>query len=421
MGINAGIFRSYYEVSDSQKKVLLFSGISSSTILLSLLVGIGVVFAESFSEVLFSSSQYANIIRIALLQIPIVQLFDHYCTLLRYQKKVKQFVAISGLQVALSLIFLLFYVVFLKLGILGVYLNIITSNLIPLLIIMIILRKYYVMEFNIGYVKDSLSFSIPLMPGWFIIMYLMQANRFFLQAYHSPTEVGIYSIAARIAGICGMIMSMFMLAWDPLSYKLIPQKAKYYLYDSVARIFLFSASIIILGVTYFAKEILIILTTAKYYPAYKIVGIISMGILVMYFNSFIGMGIIISKRTIYKSVAMLIGALISTLSYVFFIPVYGIQAAASGLLIGYIISAIPLYYYGNKYCLIPFNIKRIGGTLALLIISVYTYYYFSGNTYTISLSWISIKILIILTLSYALMRIAFTPKEVRDLLTQLSK
>lgn len=415
MGINGGVFRSYYEVTDSERKVLLFSGISASTFILSVFVALCIIFTNSISILLFETDQYTTVIRIALLQIPIVQLFDHYCTLLRYQKKVKQFMMISGVQISLSLFFLLFYVVYLKMGIIGVYLNIITSNMIPLLYLIVVLSKYYTLKFSPQYVKESLKFSIPLMPGWFIIMYLMQSNRFYLQAYHSSTEVGLYSIAARIAGIAGMLMNMFMLAWDPLSYKLISEKSKYYLFDSIARIFLFLVSVIILVVTFFAKEVLIILTTENYYSAYKIVGIIALGVMSMNFNSFIGMGIIISRKTGFKSLALAVGATVSTIIYIVLIPIYGVQAAAIGLLMGYIFSAIPLYYYSNKYCPIPYNVSRITGSYLVLLISVLGYNYFAKDIYFISIKHILIKLGIIFVISCILLITSFKLKEFKDL------
>lgn len=411
-GINGGIFRHYYEVNEKEKKVLLFSGISSFTLILTVSVIIGIIFATQISNVLFKTDQYATILRIALIQIPIVQLFEHFTTLLRYQKKVRQFVLFSSLQLLLNLLFLLFYVVYLKLGLVGVYLNTITANAIPLVIIIIMLRKFYVIRFNYNYIKDCLAFSIPLMPGWFINMYLMQAGIYFLQAYHTTTEVGLFSIALRIASISGIAMSIFFLAWDPLSYKLITEKAKHYVYDSVARTFVFLVSILVIFITLYAKEALIIITTEKYYPAFKIVGFIALGLMTFYLNYFLGMGIIISKKTIYQSYARFFGAITSSTIFFLFIPKYGIYAAATGLITGYLTSSVGLYLFSQRLYKLPYKIVRIAMAYLITLLSIILYFYISSNIFSLSLITIGLKLLAIITISIGLLFILFEKGEI---------
>jgi O-antigen/teichoic acid export membrane protein len=420
-GINGGIFRHYYEVNDEEKKVLLFSGISSFTIILTLFVVFGIVFADSISNILFKSDHYANILRIALIQIPIVQLFEHFTTLLRYQKKVKQFVLISGLQLFLNLMFLLLYVVYLKLGLVGVYLNTITANAIPLIVIIIMLRKFYTIKFNLVYIKNCLAFSIPLMPGWVINMYLMQSSIFFLQASHSTTEVGLFSIATRIATISGMLMSIFFLAWDPLSYKLIKEKEKHHIYDSVARVFIFVVSILVIFITFFAKEVLIILTTEKYYSAYEIVGFIALGLMTFYLNYFIGMGIIISKKTIYQSYARFFGAITSSIIFFLFIPKYGIYAAAIGLITGYLTSSIGLYIFSYRLYRLPYNVKRLSISYFITLVSIILYFFLSTDNFSLSFISIGFKLLLILFIICLLFFSSFNKSEILKIKSVLLK
>jgi O-antigen/teichoic acid export membrane protein len=420
-GINGGIFRHYYEVNDKEKKVLLFSGISSFTIILTIFVIIGIISAESISILLFKSSNYTNILRIALIQVPIVQLFEHFTTLLRYQNKVKQFVIFSGLQLFLNLLFLLFYVVYLRLGLVGVYLNTITANAIPLVIIVVMLRKYYVWRFNINYIKDIFMFSIPLMPGWIINLYLMKSGIFFLQAYHTTTEVGLFTIATRIATIAGMFMSIFFLAWDPLSYKLIAEKRKHHVYDSVARIFVFLVSILVIVIAFYAKEVLIVLTTEKYYPAYKIVGFIALGTMTFYLNYFLGMGIIIAKKTIYQSYARLAGAISSSIIFFYFIPTYGVNAAAIGLITGYLSSSIGLYFFSKRLYKLPYKIGRISISYLITLSSIILYFIISSSNYSLSIITIGLKFVIILIIVTALFFTLFDNFEISRVKTILIK
>lgn len=412
LGISAGIFRHYYEVNDEKRKILLFSGISSQMVIIIAGVLVGVIFAEPISNVIFKTDKYANIIRLAFLQIPITELFEHLCTLLRYQNKAKRFMMISVLQLTLNLLFLLFYVVYLRLGIPGVYLNTITANAIPMIVLMFLLRRHYSLKINWTYVKDCLAFSLPLMPGWFVNMYLMQSNRFFLQAYHSPEEVGLFSIAARIAGIAGMFMSIFFLAWDPLSYKLIKEKAQHFMYDFVARLFIFICSVVIIGITFFSKEVLIILTTEKFYPAYVVVGLIGLGQLTFYLNYFLGMGIIISKKTIFQSVARFGGAITASMIFIFFIPKYGIYGASIGLVAGYMTSSVGLYLFSNRLYKLPYDVKRIVASYLVTLMVIVLYAVYSSDQYSLSISAISLKMCLLFAASLCLIATSFNRGEI---------
>jgi O-antigen/teichoic acid export membrane protein len=418
-GINGGIFIHYYEVSEKEKKVLLFSGISSFTIILTASVIVGIISAEQISILLFKSNRFSNVLRIALIQIPIVQLFEHFTTLLRYQKKVKQFVIISGLQLSLNLLFLLFFVAYLKLGLVGVYLNAITANGIPLVIIIIMLRKYYTLKFDYNYVKDCLAFSIPLMPGWFLNMYLMKASIYFLQAYHTTTEVGLFSIASRVAGIVNMMLSIFFLAWDPLSYKLIPRENKHFMYDVVSRIFTFMASSIILIITLFSKEVLIILAPPEYYSAFNVVGFIALGAMIMYLNGFFSMGIIISKNTVYKSISIAFGAISSTLICILFIPAYPLLAASTAPLVGYLVVSIIISIISQGQFKIPFKFFRLAATIIYVISIVTLYYIFSPMEYYLSFSVIMLKILIAIISILILLVLSFDRIELSKLKSKI--
>ncbi|OGV14996.1 MAG: hypothetical protein A2499_03230 [Stygiobacter sp. RIFOXYC12_FULL_38_8] len=421
LGISAGIFRNYYDVNDAEKKVLLFSGITSQMIIICLIIILAEIFADTISLMIFGTNSYGRIIRIALIQIPLIEIFEHFATLLRYQNRPKTYLFISSFQLACNLFFLLFYVIYLKLGIEGIFLGIISSYAIPLVILWIKQSKYYTISFHYEYVKKSLAFSIPLMPGWFINMYLMQSNRFFLQSFHSSTEVGLYSIGDRIAGIMSVVMTMFFLAWDPLSMKIINNKFEHRVYDSVARIFLFLSSILIICITFFSKEALIIFTTSKYYSAFKYPGLIAFGTMTFYLNYFLGQGIIINKKTIYQSYARIVGAIFATIVFLLLIPNYSGMGASIGLVIGYFISGILLIYFSEKLYHLPYKYYRIALSYFFTFSVISIYLISTTDSFSLSLMTILIKCIFILLFIILLLFITFTRDELNKIMEKMSK
>ena len=415
LGISAGIFRYYFEVNEKERKELLFSGIISQTLIIGSIVFIISVFSGSISNIIFKTDKYAFILILALIQLFIVELFEHFMTLLRYQNKPKQFLIVSSIQLSLNLFFLLFYVAYLRLGIPGVYYGMITAYTIPLIILLFNLKKYYSLKLNLGYVKNCIVFSLPLMPGWFVNMYMARSNVFYLQAYNSIEEVGLYSIGERIAGFAAMIMTIFFLAWDPVSMKLINKKSQHYLYDSISRIFLFISSIGIIFITLFSKEMLIIFATEKYYPAYQYAGLIAFGTMTFYLNYFFGQGIIISKKTIYQSIARICGAVVATMIFVILIPRYGGLGAAYGLVAGYASASILLIIISNKLYYLPYKINRLISAYIIIFSIIIFYNAISTDVYVLSIATIIIKSLSVLIASVILIIITFKINEIKNI------
>lgn len=414
MGISAGVFRHYHEMNDMDRRVLLFSGITSQMAIIGSLVIILSLFAGQISSLIFGTTKFAGIIILALIQILFVELFEHFMTLLRYQNKPKYFFIFSSIQLALNLGFLLLFVVYFRLGIPGVFFGIIAAYAIPIFMLLLKLKKYYSFELNLGFVKNCIAFSLPLLPGWLMNMYLMQSNRYFLQTFHTIEEVGLYSIGFSIAGIAAMVIGVFFLAWEPMAMKLINDKPHHYVYDSIARLFLFVTSIVILGVTFFAKEVLVILTTEKYYSAFVYPGVIAFGIMTFYFNYFLGQGIIIAKKTIYASVSRIMGAVVASLIYIKFIPQFGGLGAIFGLVAGYCTVSVFLFNFSSKLYRLPYKINRIAISYCFTFFVIIFYLYISKDSYNVNITIIILKLLALMATTVLSAFIIFTRSELKN-------
>ncbi len=405
LGISAGIFRHYYERNEAERKELLFSGVIAQTLIIGSIILLIFPFMGAVSQKLFNSAQFGYILKLALLQLFIVELFEHFMTLLRFQKKPQLFLKISSLQLSLNLVFLLFFVAYLKLGIPGVYYGFLLAYLIPLLLLIINLYKYYSLHINILYIKECLAFSVPLIPGWFVNMYLAKSNKFFLNSYQSLEQVGLFSISEKIAGIVAMLMTVFFMAWNPVSMELIPDKSRHHLYDKIGRLFLFGSLMLVLSITLFAKEVLIILTSESYISAYKYAGLIAFGTMTYYLNEFLGQGIIIARKTIYQSYARLMGALIATVLYVILIPTYGGYGAAIGTIVGYGITSLLMLIIGSRLYYLPFDKTRIYVSYMFILMIIVVYLLVTKNSNTILISAIVIKLSILIITCFVLFAI----------------
>jgi len=411
VNINGGIFREYFDVADREKGVLLFSGISPIMILVLVVDLVAVLLAGQISNILFRTGIYSNVIRLALLQIPIMILVEHFLILLRFLKRAKVFFVISVLDIILFVFFLLFYVVYLKFGIAGVYMATLSTKSILLLPLFYKLARYYSVKIDIRHIKNVMSFSLPLLPAVFVNLYLAKASTYFLNFYSSLENVGLYSIASKISSSGLIVAAAFGMGWMPFAYGIIKEKDKHYLYDMVLRAVFGIYGVIIFASSIFANEALIIITTEKYYACYNLVGFIALAQIMYYINTMVSLGINISKRTYFFTLAQLVGAIVATILFLLLIPRFGSLGAAVSFLVGFSSSSVFIYAFSQKLYPIPYNGIKILLIYGVTLSAIICVYHFSNLALKLSLQVMVLKALLVISFGLLMFNIALVGEE----------
>ena len=63
-------------------------------------------------------------------------------------------------------------------------------------------------------------FGLPLVPAALALWVINLIDRLFINAYKGQAEVGIYSLAVRIASVIVFLMTAFQLAWPAFAYSI---------------------------------------------------------------------------------------------------------------------------------------------------------------------------------------------------------
>ena len=163
---------------------------------------------------------------------------------------------------------------------------------------------------------------------------------------------------------------------------------------------------------------MIILTTEEYYPAYQYAGLIAFGTMTFYLNYFLGQGIIISKKTIYQSIARICGAVIATMIFILLIPRYSGLGAAYGLVAGYASASILLIIISNKLYYLPYKVYRLFIAYIFTFSIIIVYNTITSDVFILSIYNIIIKSLLILIGAFILLFIIFNKNE-RDKLKNI--
>ena len=271
-------------------------------------------------------------------------------TIFRLNKKPMLYLYASFLSILLAIILSLYFVVFLKQGILGAFKATLISRIIVFCLSFFYSKRFIQFNFSFHYLKKLLSYGIPLVPGALSLWTMTLSNRFFINTFLDVSEVGMFSIAFKIATVLTFITFAVRMALGPIIYEIAHNSTKpNAIYNEIFKWYYTLLCFFISAVTLFGIDILYILTHPKFYEAEHVIFFLCLSSAGFGIAQMTSIGIAISKKTKYESYANLIGAAISIVLNIIFIPKYGIIGAAYTSALTLIIINIIQYYYSKKF------------------------------------------------------------------------
>ena len=237
----------------------------------------------------------------------------------------------------------IFFIVILRLGVVGMILTPVTTG-IAVFVVALSLTRPLLSRPSSALTKLLLHSSVLLLPTVMSAWMLQVVDRLFLIQYVSNTELGYYSIANKIASLLGVALSPLYTAWTSLALAIQyePDAPRRYLTMSRLLVALALTGSLALGL--FAPEILIVLTRAPYLPAAPYVGLLTYIYVFSAINVTLNIGGYINKQLVTMSGAVMGGAGVNFILNMLLIPRYGVWGATLATAIGYGTSSILLYW-----------------------------------------------------------------------------
>lgn len=418
LGLDSATGMFYYENEDKYSRKIIVSTSLYFRMAFSIIVCSLLFFSSDFiSELIFNSVEYAIFFKIGFATLPFTLAIGFFLDLMRLKFDSFKFSIISIGNAIVTSGLIIYFVIFLKLGIKGIFLGALVSSIIFFFIGLYLTYDNYIVSFSLKRFKELISFGLPLLPASMAALLMTYADRFFLLKYSTLEEVGLYSVGLKFSNVLILVISAFQLAWGPFALSLQKEKDAKKTYSKILTYYLVLTSFAAICLSLFSKEILTIMTQTEYIPAYKIVGTLSYATLFTGLYSIVSMGLILSKKTYFISIATGISGLVNVILCLLLIPNFGMFGAAISILFANLCSIYLLYLFSQKYYYIQYEIKKIATILslsgAIIIISIFI------NINNIILNY-SIKLSLILFFVMFLLLNVFEKKEV-DLAIKTTK
>jgi O-antigen/teichoic acid export membrane protein len=191
------------------------------------------------------------------------------------------------------------------------------------------------------------------------------SNRFFLKHYASMEDVGLYSLGYRFGEIIFFVVTAIQLAWPQFVFSNRRSERAPELYAYATTYYMAGLLFLVLGLSVLAPEVIRVMATPAFHGAAVVVPLIALSGLFRGLYAVGTVGILLRKRPIVRSVALIVAALVNVGLNYLLIPRYGMMGAAWATLIAFVVQTIILVTVSLRYYPIPYQWGRV----ALLFIA----------------------------------------------------
>ncbi|MFC2087676.1 lipopolysaccharide biosynthesis protein [Bacteroidota bacterium] len=386
----------YKENSKEQKQLLgnIFSFITMSGFVMFFIF---LFLSKRYASIIFSDLPFFPFI-IAGLSISLFRIFFNYkLNIYRAQQKAVRYGTLNLLFFSLNLVAAIIVVVVLKQS---VEVKVITDMVLAFclfILVCILLFKDIKLILSFQKIKSLLRYSAPLIPHELSGVIFTTIDRIFIASLISFQQVGIYSLAVKIALALSLLLEAFRLAYNPFYFKTASSNLSEgkRLFSRMATYLLLVLGFISIALIFFSKEIIMVISSKEYYEAQVILPVILSTYIFRGVYYFTVVGLFFQKKTYQVTIITFSTSIINIILNFFFIKALGSIGAAYATLISIFLSAVLSFYFSQRSIKIMYEYKRILILFSMIISYTLLYFLFISNL-AVNVNTILLKLILIL-------------------------
>jgi O-antigen/teichoic acid export membrane protein len=299
MGIYAAVFRFYaaYDSEKDKKEVIASALLYTGGI--AFLFALAIIhWAPLLAMLCLGDSSLAPLVRIVGFTFFFSNLTEVPMAYWRAQGRSTLFVCISLAKTLTGAFNLVLFLVILKMGVKGaLWANLITNGLWGLVLFSVVLAA---IPWRIEKKKltEMLHYGLPTV-AWSLAGFVLTfSDRFFLRYYASLSEVGVYALGYKLASVVSILVTApFSLAWQWQQFELAKRENAKAVLAKVETYVLMVATLVGLGVSVLAKDLLRIMSPPAFWAAAHVVPLIAVSYLLFNAQYVVISGIYIQRVT----------------------------------------------------------------------------------------------------------------------------
>lgn len=212
--------------------------------------------------------------------------------------------------------------------------------------------------------RDLFRYAIPLIPAGVATWVVAVSDRYFVEAFTSTSDVGVYAMGSVIAGGVAIGTLAFQQAWGPWAMSFHTDADAGTTYARAMSTYVFLAALAATALSLVSPEVIRIIATEKYVRAAPVVPYLTYGHVMAGLAFIAGLGLFIAKRSRPLAAALIASGVVMIIVNLALVPVVGFVGAAIGTLAAQIV--VPVYAFVRSQRVHPFP-YRIGPAAAFLV------------------------------------------------------
>jgi O-antigen/teichoic acid export membrane protein len=324
--------------------------------------GVVALFSTAVSSAVMDSPQYENLVLVGLV-VTLVRGAGSVCEITLRAHFQATSVAVVHLTSFLTRAGLILYLLVVSnWGFQSLVYGLAASEFVSVGLSLFLVRRYLALRFSTKELRAMLAYGLPLLgsAGSFFILSL--SNRYFLNYMTGPTEVGLYSIADRLANALNLLIFVPLLAFLPAAYFEIASRESSSAPGQFARFatqFVAGGALLVSGMLLFADVVIANLFTKAYHDSAAAVGILAFGYFLFAASDLSKLGLLITGKTLWLPIPVACAALANVGLNLVLIPDFGFRGAALATTVSYgILWFVGLRLAQRQYP-VPYEVRKI--------------------------------------------------------------
>ncbi|TFH00547.1 MAG: hypothetical protein E4H13_07210 [Calditrichales bacterium] len=379
-------FLRYYFLGDHSRETIYRSAIQFLSIS-GLFISILIYFcADPLSSLVFADPGYSHFIEIGAGILFLDTLCNMPYLILRAEERSVVFTLVRIGRFVLELILNLIFVVYFKLGVIGILYANLGAAFVNLLILLPFQFRYLRGAYSWEAVRGLLRFGLPMVPNGMAFLMVEISDRYLMPRLLNKEILGEYSASYRLGTIMLLLVTAFRTAWQPFFLKVAKDQNAKDIYSRVMSYYVFVAAFVVLTVTMFIEYVVqipiapgITLLGKNYWGGLRIIPIILASYMIYGIYVNLTVGIYIKKRSELMIIFTGVAAVANIGSNFYLMPAYGMMGAAAATLLAYMIMMLSIFYANQKIYKVRYDYRRLFWAIGYLAIAMTLYYIYDLN------------------------------------------
>jgi O-antigen/teichoic acid export membrane protein len=335
-GVDTAFMRLYYDCADQPARQQLASTIFFFLLTVNGTLVAGAVLASGWlSARIYGTPSHAILIALTVCNTFVANFYFIVFQVLRIGQKSAQFIALSFIRSAGTIVARLALVVWAGMGVFGI----VAADVMVTAMVALIMTPWFASlirpVFSREVIREALGFGLPRVPHSVASQIIGFADRYFLNAYGTLSDVGLYSVGASFGLALKFFLGAFETAWTPFFLGLMRERDAKRVYSTVSTYVVALLILLVAGLCATAPSVVRLFTNVRFHSAAAVTPWIALGVMFQGLYLVGSIGLVITKRTKLYPLATGTAAAVSLSANALLIPRFGMMGAAWANMISY--------------------------------------------------------------------------------------